>query len=85
MKKKHVVLYLVEFTLLGFGFAFLLLANLAFLFQLGLLGGLLAMYAAIGLFHHNSHHDITIKVVLEYILISVLIFALFIFLNISRI
>ncbi len=85
MKKKHVVLYLVEFTLLGFGFAFLLLANLAFILQLSLLGGLLLFYTVIGLVHHNSHHDITIKVVLEYILISVLIIALFIFLNISRI
>ena len=84
MKKHHSILYFVEFIVIGIGFAFLLTASMPIYSQLFVLGSILALYVAIGLFHHNTHHDIHVKVVLEYILVSALIFALFVFLNISR-
>lgn len=84
-KKHHIFLYFFEFGLLGLGFAFLLTTQMAFVYQLLTLGFILASYVLIGLMHHNSHHDITTKVVLEYILISAVICALFIFLNVTRI
>lgn len=84
-RKHHTLLYFIEFGLIGLGFAFLLTMNMTFETQLVTLGGILAVYILIGLMHHNSHHDINTKVVLEYILVSALLFALFIFLNITRI
>lgn len=85
MKKNHGILYLVEFLIIGGGFALLLAGSLTMYYQLVVLGIILFLYVTIGLYHHNKHHDITMKIVLEYILISALIFALFVFLNISRI
>jgi hypothetical protein len=84
MKKHHNILYFFEFGLIALGFAVMLVIQMTIYYQLLLLGIILTIYIAIGLFHHNTHHDITIKVVLEYILISAIIFALFVFLNISR-
>ncbi len=84
MKKHHGLLYLIEFLLIGSGFAFLLSVPLPFYTQLFVIGLILGLYMVVGLLHHKTHHDINIKVVLEYMLISALIFALFIFLNIAR-
>ncbi len=85
MKKHHSILYFLEFGIIGSGFAILLSISMKFYSQLAVVGTILILYIIIGLLHHRAHHDICIKVVLEYILISVLIFALFVFLNISRI
>ena len=84
MRNTHSLLYLFEFGILGGGFAFLLIAKLPLYTQFWILGLLLTIYMTIGVVHHGKHHDIRAKVVLEYILVSALIFALFIFLNISR-
>lgn len=85
MKHKHLILYLIEFGVIAGGFAFLLTVNMTFYYQLFLVIGILLAYIVIGIMHHGKHHDIHPKVVLEYILISALIVALFVFLNISRI
>jgi len=85
MKKNHALLYLIEFLIIGGGFALILTFTLPFYTQLLIVSAILALYIVIGLMHHRTHHDINIKVVLEYILVSALIFALFIFLNIARI
>lgn len=85
MQKKHIALYAIEFLIIGGGFAILLSVNPPIYSQLLILGVILLLYCGIGLFHHAKHKDIRIKVVLEYILVSVLIFSLFIFLNIGKI
>lgn len=85
MKKKHTILYLIEFAIIGSGFAFLLSYKMTFYSQMITLLSILTIYIIAGIVHHGKHHDIHPKVVLEYILVSALIFALFIFLNISRI
>jgi len=85
MRNNHTLLYLVEFLIIGGGFALILTMPLTFYTQLFVLGAVLFLYIAIGLMHHRTHHDIGVKVVLEYILVSALIFALFVFLNITRI
>ncbi|MDO8269819.1 MAG: hypothetical protein Q7T54_04075 [Candidatus Levybacteria bacterium] len=85
MRKHHTILYLVEFGVIGGGFALLLAMNPTFYMQLVILGFILVLYVIIGLIHHRSHRDISMKVVLEYILVSALIFALFVFLNVSKI
>lgn len=84
MRKNHTVLYFFEFGLITAGFAFLLAVKLPLYTQSWVLALILIFYIILGIYHHGKDHDITTKVVLEYILVSALIFALFIFLNISR-
>lgn len=84
MKQHHSALYFMEFAIIGGGFAFLLSVPMPLYTQIIILALILFFYMVIGLSHHKSHHDIGLKVVLEYILVSALVFALFVFLNISR-
>lgn len=84
MRRHHGLLYIIEFLIIGSGFAFLLSIPLPFYTQLVIIFLIVCLYLVIGLLHHRTHHDISIKVVLEYILVSALVFALFIFLNIAR-
>jgi hypothetical protein len=84
MRKHHSLLYFIEFAIIGSAFAFLLAFPMLFYRQLLVIGLALFMYMVIGLLHHRTHHDIGMKVVLEYILLSALVFALFVLLNISR-
>lgn len=83
--KNHTYLYFLEFLVIGGGFGLMLTFDFGFNTQLLLLAFILASYIILGLFHHNKHHDIHPKVVLEYILISALIIALFVFINVTRI
>lgn len=85
MRKNHALLYLIEFLIIGGGFSLILAMPMPFYAQLFVISVILSLYIIIGLLHHRTHHDISIKVVLEYILVSALIFALFVFLNITRI
>lgn len=84
MKRQHGSLYLIEFVIIGGGFALLLSLSLPFYSQLLIIALMLVLYSAVGLLHHKKHRNITSKVVLEYTLISVLILTLFIFLNITK-
>lgn len=84
MKMHHSLLYVIEFAILGGGFAFLLVFNPPIYNQFLVLTVILFIYMFVGLAHHQTHKDIHIKVVLEYILVSAIVFALFVFLNISR-
>lgn len=84
MLKNHTLLYFIEFGIIGGGFAYLLSVKLPIYSQFLVLALLLIFYIVIGLLHHSKHRDINTKVVLEYILVSTLVFALFVFLNISR-
>ena len=84
MKRHHVNLYLIEFVIIGGGFALLLSLSLPFYSQLLIIALMLVLYSAVGLLHHKTHRNITSKVVLEYTLVSVLILTLFVFLNIAK-
>ena len=84
MKRHHISLYFIEFIIIGGGFTLLLSLSLPFYSQLGIIALMLVLYSVVGLLHHKTHRNITSKVVLEYTLISVLIFTLFIFLNIAK-
>lgn len=84
MRKNHTLLYFFEFALIAGGFAFLLSVKLPLYTQSWILAAILITYMVLGLIHHGKDHDITTHVVLEYILVSALVFALFVFLNISR-
>jgi len=84
MKRKHLMVYLIEFAIIGGGFALLLAVSFPIYQQLTVLAGILFLYILVGLAHHKMHRDFHVKVMLEYILISAIIFSLFIFLNISR-
>lgn len=79
MEKKHTVYYFFEASILGFGFLALLILDLAFMLEIIALSCILLFYIIMGLIHHKVNHDIHVKIVLEYILISVLIFSLFLF------
>ena len=85
MKRKNIVAYIFEFMIIGSGFAFILALNPPIFTQIFILATILLIYIIFGLIQHKRHNDIHLKVVLEYILVSAIIFALFIFLNISRI
>lgn len=83
-RKHHLLLYFIEFLIIGMGFAFLLTFPMPFYSQLAAVAIILCVYNIIGLLHHRTHHDVSVSVVLEYVLISTIIFATFIFLNISK-
>lgn len=85
MGRQHLAIYIIEFVIIGGGFSFLLAFNPPIYSQFIVMFLILTLYIGVGLFHHNRHHDMHLKVVLEYILVSAVIFALFIFLNIGRI
>lgn len=85
MKKLSFLYYVIEVVYIGGTFVLLLELSLTLYSQLLLLFLMLIFYIAIGLWFHKKNHNINAKVVLEYILICVLIYTLFIFLNISKI
>lgn len=79
----HQVYYLVELGVLVSGFFLIVLLSFNFLLQLMTLLIVLILYSALGIFHHKLHHALHAKIVVEYILISGVIFASFLFLTIS--
>ncbi len=77
--EKHINYYAVEALILGLGFFAVYLLSSSVFAQTILMVVLLFGYATMGMIHHSLKHDITVKVVLEYILISILVFSLFLF------
>ena len=80
----HHLYYIIELAILLLGFfgVYLLSGNLPL--QEKALAGVLGVYAIMGIFHHKLHHTLRSKIVVEYILVSVLIFACFLFLNVTK-
>lgn len=76
MRREHTVYYFLEAVLLSSGFFVLLLTENAYN-QGVLLLALLFMYIVIGAIHHKVSHDINLKIMLEYVLISALVFSVF--------
>ncbi len=77
--EKHTNYYAAEALILGLGFLAVYLLSSSVFNQTILMVALLFSYAVMGLVHHSLKHDINVKVVLEYILISTLVFTLFLF------
>ncbi len=87
MKKihRHLILYIFELIVLISGFVVILNLNFSFWKQFVVLVFLLVFYSLIGLLRHARDNDMHLRVVLEYIAISLIIALLFILLNITRI
>lgn len=81
---EHHAYYFIKFLVLILGFLLIALFSFNLLFQFMTLVFLLISYIAIGLIHHQINHDLSSKIVIEYILVSSLILTAFLFLNITR-
>lgn len=77
--------YGVELAILILGYSLILFFSFDFSVQVMFLIITLMFYIAFGVLRHQAEHDLKAKVVIEYILISVLIVIAFLFLNIGRI
>ena len=82
-KIPHQLYYLLELLALLLGF-FIIFFSSGFYFQILSLVVLLVLYTTIGLIHQKIHHYLRSKIVVEYILVSAVLFAAFLFLNISK-
>jgi len=83
MRDKHIHLnyYIIETFVLGVGF-FLIHSFLpSYSIQSSALALLLLVYVIMGISHHTLEHDMKSKVMVEYILVSILVFAVFAFLK----
>ncbi len=78
-KNMHLNYYAIESLILGLGFFAVYLLSSSVFAQTIFVVVLLFSYAVMGMIHHYLKHDINIKVVLEYVLISILVFSLFLF------
>ena len=79
MSRNHIFHYtiILGIILLGIGLLILLSANKALQFiALIVISFFYLMY---GILHHRLEHDLTLKIVIEYILVVFLVIALFIF------
>ena len=83
-KIPHQLYYLLELTALFLGFFLVFLFSPNLILQFIIMFVMLSLYAIIGALHHRIHHTLRRRVMVEYILISLLIFAIFLFLNIDK-
>lgn len=81
----HQVYYLFELLALVSGFYIVFLLSYNFYLQALALILVLVFYTVLGILHHEIHHVLKRKIVIEYILISLIIMAIFIFLNNNKI
>ncbi|HVT01325.1 MAG TPA: hypothetical protein VHE53_03790 [Patescibacteria group bacterium] len=84
-KVPHSLYYVIELIVLLSGFFSVYMLSFNFQLQEITLAIVLVFYALIGIFHHKLHHDLRRKIVIEYILISVLIFVCFLFISTGKI
>ncbi|HVZ67115.1 MAG TPA: hypothetical protein VG917_02535 [Patescibacteria group bacterium] len=80
-KVPHTLYYVIELIVLLSGFFSVYMLSFNFRLQEITLAIVLLFYALIGIFHHKLHHDLRRKIVIEYVLVSILIFACFLFLS----
>lgn len=80
----HTAYYFIELFVLLFGFFLILAFSFQLYIQIGILGAVLLCYIVLGLLHHASSHNLHRKIIVEYILVSAIIFAAFLFLNAGR-
>ena len=80
----HQLYYLLELLALILGFFLVFLLSTNPMLQLLVMAIMLSLYTVIGILHHKIHHEFKRKIVVEYILVSAVLFAAFLFLNISK-
>ncbi len=80
MRRNHINYYIIETCILGLGFFVVYSFESVNAQMIGLVG-VVILYMVMGLVHHYLDHDMHIKIMLEYIIISTLIISLFIFLK----
>lgn len=76
---KHDLHYVVQFLILILGFSYILFFQDRIFYRLAVCGVTLILYCAIAFFHQKIHHSLDKKIVLEYVLMSLLLFAAFFF------
>lgn len=81
----HQFYYLLELAVLLSGFFLIYLFSFSFIFQLLTLILVLIFYSGLGILHHRLHHALAMRIVIEYILISLVIMASFLFINTGKI
>ena len=84
-EKEHVFHYAALILLLSAGVVGISIVTANRDFQMMIVVLTTFFYVLWGIVHHLFHHDLTAKIVIEYILVSLVIMAVFFFLNISRI
>ncbi len=82
LKKHHGFYYFAELLVILVGFFSIYMLRYDFILQEITLILVLVIYSILGILHHSLHHNLRLKIVIEYTLISILIFACFKFLNI---
>ena len=80
----HYVYYLLELLVLFVGFFLVYIFSPNHVLQEGALITVLALYTLIGILHHKLHHNLRLKIVIEYAMVAILIFATYLFLNIGK-
>ena len=80
-KIPHQLYYFFELLVLIAGFYIIFLLSSSFYLQAGALVLVLIFYTVLGILHHEIHHALKRKIVIEYVLVSLVILAVFIFLN----
>lgn len=85
MRISHKFYYFLEVLILTVGFYIVYLLSYNLRLQALALIILLIFYSGFGIVHHKIHHDLKKKIVVEYILISLIILSIFLFLNIGKI
>jgi hypothetical protein len=68
--KKHIIYYSVQLSLLAAGFILTVLASPNLNIQKITISLTIAAYVAWGIFHHLKNHELTIRIMIEYILIG---------------
>lgn len=80
----HQLYYVIELLVLLAGFFIIFLLSYSFRLQALALVIILAAYTVLGIIHHKVHHALRAKIVVEYVLVSLVIWAVFLFLNIGK-
>lgn len=77
--------FFIEFVILLLGFSIITVFSFDLSVQAMFVVVTLIFYITFGLLRHHAQHDLSHKVMIEYILISALILILFTFWNVGRI
>ncbi|MBI2036480.1 hypothetical protein HYT17_02530 [Candidatus Microgenomates bacterium] len=77
--KNHLIHYLIILSIIALGIGSVILLSSNKNLQLILVLVVSLFYLCYGIFHHALEHDVTIKIVVEYVLVTLLAVALFIF------
>lgn len=84
-KFHHNAYYFYQFLVFLLGFCFMYIFRDAVALQFMMLVFVLLSYIVLGFLHHQLNHDLKEKIVIEYILISSIVLASFLFFNAGRI